>query len=214
MTHILRIDASARQARSLSRMLGDLFIERWQQAEPDAPLIRRDVGTQPPPAISEAWIAAAFTPADERTEEQHAALSLSNTLIDELEQAHVVVITTPMYNYGMPAALKAWVDQVVRINRTFTFDLARGDRPLEPILGGKQLVLLTSSGEFGFGAGQFNEQAGHLLPHLRSVAGYLRAQNIHHVGIEYQEFGHDRFEASKAQAKTQVVALAAALRTD
>ncbi|MES1932930.1 FMN-dependent NADH-azoreductase [Salinisphaera shabanensis T35B1] len=62
MTHILRIDASARQARSLSRILGDLFIQRWQQAEPEAPLIRRDVGTQPPPAISEAWIAAAFTP--------------------------------------------------------------------------------------------------------------------------------------------------------
>ena len=214
MTTILRIDASARQARSLSRMLGDLFIERWQQAEPDAPLIRRDVGIEPPPAISEDWIAAAFTPADERTEAQHAALSLSNTLIDELEQADVLVITTPMYNYGMPAALKAWVDQVVRINRTFTFDLALGDRPLEPILGGKQLVLLTSSGEFGFGAGQFNEQAGHLLPHLRSVAGYLGAQNIHHVGIEYQEFGDDRFEASKVQAKTQVVALAAALCTD
>ncbi|MES1947296.1 FMN-dependent NADH-azoreductase [Salinisphaera sp. C84B14] len=214
MTTILRIDASARQARSLSRMLGDRFIDRWQQAEPQAAIIRRDVGTQPPPAISEAWIAAAFTPADERSAQATATLALSNTLIDELEQADVLVITTPMYNYGMPAALKAWVDQVVRINRTFTFDLGRGDRPLEPILGGKQLVVLTSSGEFGFGAGQLNEQAGHLLPHLRSVAGYLGAKDIHHVGIEYQEFGDERFEKSKAEAKKQVAALAAALSTD
>ncbi|MES1939211.1 NAD(P)H dehydrogenase (quinone) [Salinisphaera sp. T5B8] len=211
MTTLLRIDASARLNRSLTRMLGDLFIAQWQTNEPTIELIRRDIGIEPPPAVSEDWIAAAFTPAAERSDAQNAALALSDTLIDELEQADVLVIATPMYNYGLPAALKAWVDQVVRIGRTFSFDLARGDRPLEPILGGKQLVALTASGEFGFGPGEFNEHAGHLLPHLRSLSGYLGADEIHHVGIEYQEFGDDRFAASKAQAISQTRALAGRL---
>ena len=211
MTTLLRIDASARIDRSLSRMLGDLFIAQWQANEPTIELIRRDVGIEPPPAVSEDWIAAAFTPAAERSDAQNAVLALSDTLIDELEQADVLVIATPMYNYGLPAALKAWVDQVVRIGRTFSFDLARGDRPLEPILDGKQLVALTASGEFGFGPGEFNEHAGHLLPHLRSLSGYLGADEIHHVGIEYQEFGDDRFAASKAQAISQTRALAGRL---
>ncbi|MBS61674.1 MAG: ACP phosphodiesterase [Salinisphaera sp.] len=211
MTTLLRIDASARVTRSLSRMLGDLFIAEWQANESTIELIHRDVGIEPPPAISEDWIAAAFTPAAERSEQQHDALTLSDTLIEELEQADVLVIATPMYNYGMPAALKAWVDQVVRINRTFSFDLARGDRPLEPILGGKTLVVLTASGEFGFGPGEFNEQAGHLLPHLRSISGYLGARDIHHVGIEYQEFGDTRFAASRDTAQAQVADLARTL---
>lgn len=81
---------------------------------------------------------------------QQRALALSDELVDELERAEVLVLGTPMYNYGMPTALKGWVDHVIRINRTFSFDLARGDFPLRPILSGKTLVLLTSSGEFGF----------------------------------------------------------------
>ena len=58
-----------------------------------------------------------------------------------------------MHNYGMPSALKSWFDKVIRIEKTFTFDLARGDFPLEPIMGGKTLVVLSSRGEFGFGPG-------------------------------------------------------------
>ncbi|MFC0267058.1 FMN-dependent NADH-azoreductase [Kushneria aurantia] len=209
MTTLLRIDASARFERSLTRMLGDLFIERWQELEPGVALITRDVGRHPPAIITAAWIAAAFTPMPQRSAEDTAVLADSERLIHELEQADVLVIATPMYNYGMPAALKAWLDQVIRLDRTFSFDLARGDRPLAPMLDGKQLVLLTASGEFGFGAGEPNEGADHLLPHLRSVAKYLGADNLCHVGIEYQEFGDQRFEDSRAHAIEDVKALAA-----
>ena len=111
----------------------------------------------------------------------------------------------------MPASLKAWVDQVVRVDKTFTFDLARGDRPLEPTLSGKTLVALTASGEFGFGPGEMNDGAGHLLPHLRTVSKYLGTDEFHHVGIEYQEFGDHRFDRSKAEATRQVEQLAANL---
>lgn len=141
---------------------------------------------------AETWIAAAFKPDHERTPAEAEALRQSDVLIDELSRADTLVLATPMYNYGMPAALKAWVDQVVRINKTFTFDLDRGDHPLEPVMTGKTLVLLTAHGEFEFQAGGLRERMNHLDPHIRTVAGYLGVATMHHVAIEYQEFGDAR----------------------
>lgn len=202
MTMILRVDASARSDRSLSRKLGDQFVDQWTDINGKTDILRRDVGKNPPPIISEEWIAAVFS--KEMTDEQRALTKVSDELIDEVTSADMVVITTPMYNYGMPAALKAWFDQVVRINKTFTFDLARGDRPLEPILSGRPVIALTSWGEFGFGPGELNEGGDNLVPHLRFASRYLGLSEFHHVGVEYQEFGDQRHEDSKAAA-TQAV---------
>ncbi len=211
MTTILRIDASPRRARSLSRRLADRFVDTWLLARPGDRVITRDVGLEPPPAVSEAWIAAAFTPEVERDAMQRALLTLSDRLIDELSAANVILMAAPMHNYGMPSALKAWIDQVVRINRTFTFDLDRGDWPLEPVLGGKTLVLLTASGEFGFAPGGIREGWNHLDPHIRTVAHYLGVEETHHLAIEYQEFGDCRHEASVQAAHAAVPDLVARL---
>ncbi|MFN3260144.1 MAG: FMN-dependent NADH-azoreductase [Pikeienuella sp.] len=207
MTTILRIDASPRRERSLTRRLADRFIETWLTARPGDRVIARDVGLEPPPAVSEAWIAAAFTPEAERDGAQRALLALSDTLIDELAAADVILMAAPMHNYGMPAALKAWIDQIVRIDRTFTFDLDRGDWPLEPVMGDKTLVLLTASGEFGFAPGGVREGWNHLDPHIRTVAHYLGVSDTHHLAIEYQEFRDDRHEASVKAAHDAVPGL-------
>lgn len=204
MITLLRIDASARTTRSLSRALADRFESAWKAARPGDTVLKRDVGINPPPAISEPWIAAAFTPEAERTPAQRQLLEESDRMIDELAQADVLVIATPMYNYGMPAALKAWVDQVIRVDRTFTFDLARGDWPLEPVLGGKTMVLLTSSGEFGFGRGCVRAHMNHLRPHFDTLARYLGVSETHQIAIEYQEFGDARHRASVEAAHVQV----------
>lgn len=209
MTRILRVDASARAGRSLSREPGDRFIDEWTAREPDVQVMLRDVGKTPPPIISKAWIAAVFS--TDMTAEQRELTKISDELIAEVAAVDVIVFTTPMYNYGMPAALKAWFDQVVRVGRTFTFDLARGDRPLEPVLSGKTVVALTSWGEFGFGPGQLNEGGDNLVPHLRVASRYLGMSEFHHVGIEYQEFGDQRHEASKAAASRAVDDLVARL---
>lgn len=209
MTRILRIDASARVERSLSRKLGDQFIAEWSALDGTAMVTLRDVGKTPPPIISEDWIAAVFS--QTMTPEQQALTRISDELIAEIAEAEMIVITTPMYNYGMPAALKAWFDQVVRINKTFTFDLARGNRPLEPILPGKPVIALTSCGEFGFGPGGLNEGGDNLLPHLRFASRYLGLSGFHHVGIEYQEFADARHERSKAEANRAVHELAVRL---
>lgn len=211
MTTLLHIDASARTTRSLSRELSRHFIAQWQARRPDDTVLRHDVGVNPPPLVSEAWIAAAFTAAERRTNAQREVLHVSDALIDDLERADVIVIGTPMYNYGMPAALKAWFDQVIRVNRTFSFDLARGDTPLAPTLRGKTLVVLASRGEFGFEPGGMRERMNHLETHISTCAHYLGVDEEHRIAIDYQEFGDDRHRDSVASAFARVPELVASL---
>jgi FMN-dependent NADH-azoreductase len=136
MKTILHHHASACTARSLTRRLSQLFVDAWLAHRANDRVIRRDLAADPPPHVTEAWIAAVFTPPDQRDAAMRTTLAWSDA--------------APMYNYGMLSALKAWFDQVIRVGRTFSFDLGRGDWPLEPILAGKRLVVLSARGEFGF----------------------------------------------------------------
>ncbi|MBO6505493.1 MAG: NAD(P)H-dependent oxidoreductase [Kordiimonadaceae bacterium] len=209
MLKILRVDASARVEASVSRQLADSVIEAIKFNQRDVEVIKRDVGQNPPGFVSQDWIAAAFS--KQRTQAQKELLRQSDQLIGEVRRADVILLSTPMYNYGMPASLKAWIDQVVRVNETFTFDLSRGDRPIEPTLSGKRVVALTSWGEFGFEAGGINEGGDNLVPHLRYVSRYLGVQDFHHIGVEYQEFGDVRYAQSKTAAFAAAQNLGAAI---
>jgi len=200
MTTLLHIDASARSDRSLSRKLSQAFVQAWVERDGKAQIIARDVGRNPPPFVTEAWIAAVFTPEEHMTPEKREEIRLSDELIDEIDRADIIVIGTPMYNYGMPAALKSWFDKVIRVGKTFTFDLERGDYPLEPIMSGKKLVILSSRGEFGFGPGGVREAMNHLDTHIQTCAHYLGVNETHVISIDYQEFGDARHEASIANA--------------
>ncbi len=214
MTTLLHIDSSARTQRSLTRMLSALFVETWKSHDPDARIIRRDLGTNPPPPVSEEWIAAAFIDPEERTSRMSQALAVSDEMIDELLTSDLIVMGAPMYNYGLPAALKAWVDQVVRVGRTFSFDLARGDFPLQSILVGKRLVVLSSRGEFGFAPGGPRDGWNHMNAHLRTVAMQLLGiaeSDINEVAVEYQEFKDKRHEQSLFDARKRVIQLVAEL---
>jgi FMN-dependent NADH-azoreductase len=124
----------------------------------------------------------------------------------------------PMYNYGLPASLKAWVDQVARIGRTFSFDLARGDDPIRPILSGKRLIVLSSRGEFGFAPGGIRAHLNMLDPAIAACAHYFGVdrQVIETIAIEYQEFKDARHaasvEAAEAQTRTAAERTAHAFR--
>ena len=209
--HVLRVDASVRKDGSLSRKIGDAFMEALRNTHPAVKLTERDVGLNPPSIITSDWVAAAFTPQDDRSAAQSQLLAPSDQAIAELRTAEIILITAPMYNYGMPAGLKAWVDSVVRKDQTFTFDLARGDFPLEPVLSGKTLVLATAWGEFGFEPGGVRDGQGHLVGHVKAVSGYLGADRVEHVGVEYQEFADDRFQASLQAALERATELGASL---
>lgn len=210
MTTLLHIDASARTSRSISRDLSRIFVEAFAARRPDARIIRRDLTAAPPPLLNEDFIAAAFTPSASRTEAMRETLRWSDEAIAELSAADIVAIGTPMYNYGMPAALKAWVDQVIRVGKTFTFDLGRGDHPIEPSLSGKRLVALSSRGEFGFAPGGVRAGKNHLDPHLATIAPYLGVapEDVTTIAAEYQEFGDGRHARSRAEAELAAAALA------
>jgi len=220
MRTLLHIDSSVRTANnpnpdhdSISKSIALRFINTWKQNQPEDEYIYRDVGANPPDFITQDWIGAVFTPEEKRTSAQKERLALSDKLIAEVSAADVILISSPMYNYGMPAQLKAWFDQIVRINKTFDFDLSRGDFPLQPLLSGKVLVVVTSSGEFGFEKGGIREDSGHLTPHLRTLSKYLGVDIMYEIASEYQEFGDDRHRISVANAKERAESIASELST-
>ncbi|ANP36437.1 FMN-dependent NADH-azoreductase [Phaeobacter gallaeciensis] len=214
MPTLLRIDASAQlEERSLTRHLTGLFTQNFLAQAPETKVITRDVGLNPIPAIDHKFIHAAFTPPEEREPWMSERLALSDELVDEVIAADIVVLGAPMYNYGMPTALKGWIDHIARIGRTFSFDLARGDTPIEPILSGKRLVVLSSRGEFGFAPGGVRAHLNALDPALAACAHYfgVAQADIDTIAIEYQEFKDARHEASVEAAETRTRALAAKL---
>lgn len=143
MTHVLHLDSSAGGAHSFSRRLGRELVDGWVARDPSLLLTYRDLDADPLPFVDGTWIGAAFSVPEQVDEAGRAALAKSEELIAELLSADVLVIGAPMYNFGIPAALKAWVDQVVRVGRTFGYD---GPTPVGLVPPGKRAIVLATSG--------------------------------------------------------------------
>lgn len=140
---ILHIDASARREGSTTRDLSDRIVKHLNAGR----IIRRDLAT-PLPLLTEDWIAANFTPADQRDEVQRDQLSLSDELVAELQQADTIVIGLPIYNFSVPAAFKAWIDLVARVGLTFSYT----ENGPKGLLEGKRAVLAIASGGTAVGS--------------------------------------------------------------
>lgn len=138
---ILEVSASGRRADSVSRKLSNDIIEALEAREGAVEVVRRDL-SQGIPLVDERWIQANFTPEEERTRDQRAALSESDALVEELQAADVIVIGSPIYNFGVPAALKAWVDMIARARKTFRYT---SNGP-EGLLKGKKAYVVIASG--------------------------------------------------------------------
>ncbi|NVO28705.1 FMN-dependent NADH-azoreductase [Donghicola sp. C2-DW-16] len=136
-TTVLRIDSSVRKEGSISRDLTDRIVAKLA---PET-VLTRDL-TEELPLIDGNWVGANFTPADQRTDEQKATLALSDSMIEELKSADTVVIGVPIYNFGVPARLKAWVDLVARAGVTFRYTETG---PIG-LLEGKRAIIATASG--------------------------------------------------------------------
>lgn len=212
MSRLLHIDSSARPGRagehphgSHSRRLSHAFVTRWLQAHPGDEVVYRDLGLTPPRPVHHEWIPAAFTPAAQRSLAQHAALKESDTLVRELKEADVVVIGMPMYNFGMPSTLKAWVDGIVRIALTFDINPARAD-PYIPLLADKprRAVVLTARGSHGFDAGGVQAGLNHADTALREVLGFIGITDVHVIAVEHEEEGGDALATSTAQALRKI----------
>lgn len=139
MPKLLVVQASPRGDLSKSRLLAADFLSEWKEKYPGNDTKIRDLDVTDLTFVDMGWIRAAFTPSDQRTVEMKAALALSNELIAELKWADHVLISTPMHNFTVPARLKAWIDQIVRVGETFTWRS-------EGLLTGKKVTAIVASG--------------------------------------------------------------------
>ncbi len=211
MLNLLHIDSSARPHRSdqhphgsHTRRLSQRFVTAYLQQNPDTHYCYRDVGNTVPDFVNQQWIHSAFTPADKREAWMHQALAASDQLVDELIAADLIVIGAPMYNFGPPAQLKAYIDNIVRVGRTFGFDRQRAGEPYWPMLTEKprQVVTLISCGDYGY-----SDRLAHMNlveASIRCPLSYLGLNQFHSIRIEYDEFADARLANSIRQAEHEV----------
>ena len=191
-THVLRIDTSARREGSITRQLADRVIDKLAPEQ----VVTRDLAA-PLPAVDEAWIGANFTPAGDRSAEQIAALSLSDTLIDEVRAADTLVIGLPIYNFGAPVGFKTWIDLVARAGVTFKYS----EEGPKGLLTGKRAILVVASG--GTEAGSEIDFAS---TYARHVLGFIGITDVEVVTADRLAIEP---EATVKDAEAQVDRLAA-----
>ncbi len=223
MTTLLQIDASARPGSSdgvshgsHTRRLTARFVRQWTALRPDTEVIYRDVGHEPPPPVTGRWIHAAFTPEHAREAWMREELRVSDTLVDELMRADLVIAGVPMYNFGPPAPFKAYIDNIVRVGRTFGFDRSRDGAPYWPLLAdcAKRLVILSSRGDHGYRQGGHNANRNHVETSVETAFAYIGVTDVRSAAIEYDEFGDHRLDASIRQAEHAVDELVSMLAAD
>lgn len=182
---ILRIDSSARRDGSVSRQLTDRIVARL--ADGTSRVVTRDLADGLP-LLSADWIGANFTPEAERTDAHRAALALSDALVAELQAADTVVIGLPIYNFGLPAALKAWIDLVARAGVTFRYT----ENGPEGLLADKRVIVAVASGGTGIGS-----EIDFATGYLRHVLGFLGLGDVTVLGADRLAVeGEAAFEAA------------------
>lgn len=146
MASLLVIAASPRGDASVSHNLQTAFQKIWKECAPDSEIVYRNLNESPLPYVKATWLSAYFTPPEQQTTQMTKELSLSNELTNELMAANHLVISTPVYNYNVPAVLKSWIDNVVRKGMTLGYD-GKG-----LIQNKKATILLASGGDYTDGS--------------------------------------------------------------
>jgi len=188
---VLRVDASARAEDSVSRRLADLMLDELAERMPGLELVRRDVAPGLP-LVDAAWVDANLTEPEARTAAQRQALARSDELVGELMAADVLVIATPIYNFGVPASLKAWIDQVARARLTFRYT----EYGPEGLLSGKKVYVLAASG--GTEVGSAIDFA---TPWLKFVLGFLGIADVEVIAADR---GMARGDVARQQAAERI----------
>lgn len=172
MATLLHLDSSPLET-SVSRELGREFVKTWQLAHPGSTVVYRDLAKSAPKPLDAAWIYAAYTPEADRTAEQKATLALSDELIAELEQADEYVIDVAMHNFGVPATLKLWIDQISRAGKTFVYT----ETGPQGLLKGKKVTLLVATGG-NYAAGTPYSAFNFVDPYLTAVFKFLGVSEV------------------------------------
>ena len=202
MKNVLIVTSSIQAEASVSNRLAADYEAGLRAAHPGARIVRRDVGADPIPHLGPATVAAIR--GEPATPAEHATRALSDTLVGELQAADLVVIASPMYNFGMSSTLHSWFDHVLRARVTFRYTEAGP----EGLLKGKKAVVIESR------AGFYSEGPGAALdgqePHIRTLLGFIGITDVTFVRAEKLAFGPEAAEAAIAEAAARLAALAEA----
>jgi FMN-dependent NADH-azoreductase len=184
--------------RSVTRKLTNKIHEGIKTAYPDSSFLSRDLAAVPLPHIDGLFVAGIFTRPEERNEALQAAVAASDKAVDELIAADVIVIGAPMYNFGIPSSLKAWIDHVVRMGRTFT----NGASGPEGLLKDKKAIVVSARGHV-YTEGPYTTW-DHQEPQLRTALGFIGLNNISFIRAEGLQRGAEASEAAFTLAEQQI----------
>ncbi|MEY2655566.1 MAG: hypothetical protein RLZZ524_2594 [Pseudomonadota bacterium] len=197
--NILQVNTSARTATadagSLSSRLAAEVVERLQAREPGARVVVRDLAREPHPVLDEAALQALFTPAAERSATAAARVAQDDALIAEIQAADVVVIASPMFNFGVTAQLKNWIDAIARVRVTFQYT-ANGP---EGLLKGKKVYIVATRGGI-----HRDLPSDTQVPYLRQVLGFLGMTDVEVIYAEAQGMGPEASARGIAEARAQI----------
>ena len=193
--NILRIDASARQQGSQTRLLTGELVDVLAEARPGAAVVERDLGLGLP-LLDDALVTALRAAPDERTPEQSDLLAVSEELIAELRAADAIVVGLPIYNFHVPAAFKAWIDLVCRARETFRYSESGPvgllkDRPV--------WIVIASGGT------QLHSDADFVTDYVRHVFKFVGISDIRFIEADRLMFDGE----AKLKAAHQAIARAA-----
>jgi FMN-dependent NADH-azoreductase len=196
MTNILRVEASIKGDAAVSRRLTDRIVSRLVAANPDAQIVTRDLASGMLP-IDGNWIGAVFTAPDARDAGQQATAAYADALLAEVKAADVLVIGLPVYNFGVPAQMKAWIDQLARKGETFYYTEAG---PVGLLTGKRAIVAYTSDGT------KIGSDIDFASGYLRHMLGFFGITDVEFVAADAMAFGA---EDAIARGEAEVDALAA-----
>ncbi|WGG52505.1 FMN-dependent NADH-azoreductase [Rugamonas sp. DEMB1] len=196
--NILQINSSARSSGSESTRLADAIVAKLSASAANVSLTRRDLAAQPHPVLDEATLQALFTPAEQRSAAQAARVALDDALIAQVQAADVIVIGSPMYNFGITVQLKSWFDAIARAGVTFKYG------PTGPVglLGGKKVYVAVARGGM-HRDGPTDTQ----LPHLKMFLSFIGLNDVQFVYAEVLNLGPDAMAKAQAQADAEVNAV-------
>lgn len=193
--NILQINSSSRTVGSHSSRLATDIVERLQAANAESALTLRDLGRNPHPALDEAALQALFTPAAQRSADQNARVAQDDALIAEVQAADVLVLGVPMYNFGVPAALKNWIDAIARTGVTFKYT---DKGPIGLLQGKKVYVALARGGLYR------DTPADTQVPYLKTVFAFLGMTDVQFVYAEGLAMGPEAEQKALASAEVQI----------
>lgn len=203
MSQILLVTTSPRGADSYSNQVAQALVAKLQAAAPGAKLVSRDFAEAPLPHVGEDYVVGRMLPVDQRSTAQATSVALSDALIAELFASDTIVIASPMYNFGVPSTLKAWIDHLARAGHTFAYG-ANG--PTGLVTGKKVYLVVARGGVYSEGP-----MSGHNFqePYLRTVLGFLGMTDVELIAVEGIAFGPEATEKAVDGALGKVAALAA-----